>query len=182
MPRTVTIARRNSLQATSSGDVSLALLTIAGANIHTPITICNDVVNYVLNGVIFYGLGAEVGWISDNDRAPRTTVRMSNVYGEPGKFAQELSTSPDLKIQLFSDIFWSRTLTDTGTRDRFGDAVMARYSTSTPTADDEASGLRLATVSGDAGQIEAEIVSRDLTAEPWVAIRATPERLPILFR
>jgi hypothetical protein len=46
----------------------------------------------------------------------------------------------------------------------------------------QARSLRLRGVSGDAIALEGELSVWDPTAEPYPSIRATPDRLPGLFR
>jgi hypothetical protein len=182
MARVITDARRNSLEASASDDFDLLLVRLGGADLHKPIGICNDSVNYYYDGVIYYGMLAEIALISDGDRPPRSRVRMRNIDGQVGKFLQELPDSPRLTLWVFSDNDWSTELTDTGLVDDNGDAIRARYPLATPTINYTADWLRLKNVQGDAIAVEADLWSFDPTGEPYPAIRSTQDRLPALFR
>jgi len=184
MPRGLTTARRNSLEASQSSVFDLILLRMSGGDIHDAIGICNDTVNYVYNSEIYFGVSAEIALISDGERAPKSTLRMQNVYGVVGKLMQALTVSPRLTIRLFNADDWSPTLSSTGETDDLGEAILARnpIASPAPRIDYEADWLRLTDVSGDALSIEANIGSFDLSSEPFPAVRTTRERLPGLYR
>ncbi len=182
MPRILTTSRRNSLEASASGVFDLFLLRFSGPDLHDAVGVCNDTVNYIYNDELYFGVSAEMSLLSDGERAPRSTVRIQNVFGVMGKFMQTLTASPRLTLRLFSADDWDAALTPTGETDDLGNAVLARYPTGTPTIDYQADWLRLMDASGDAIAIEGNIGSFDLSSEPYPAVRTTRDRLPGLFR
>ncbi|HEY4775019.1 MAG TPA: hypothetical protein VIH40_09380 [Xanthobacteraceae bacterium] len=182
MPRILATPRRNSLEASATGAVDLILLRIAGPGIHDPIGVCNDVVNFAHEGVIYFGLAAELMLLSDADQPPRASCRLANVDGVIGRFVRTLTASPRLRLQLACADDWHAALTDSGEVDAGGEAILARQPIATPAIDYEADWLRIASARIDALSVDCDLASFDLTAEPWPAARATPDRLPALFR
>lgn len=182
MPRTLSTARRNSLEKPYSDDLDLILITVTHESMIVPIHICNDVVNFVYGGEIYFGTSAEVVLISDTERPPQAKVRIANPDGKVGKFLQQLDVTPRLKLEVFSANDWSPDLTDTGEVDDNGEAILARYPTGTPTVDYSADWLRLTGAEGDVIACDATIGSFDLSSEPARAVRSTESRLPGLYR
>lgn len=172
--RTLSTAFRNSLESPHGDDIPLIFLTVTHPGLAEIIRLANDVVDYVWSGATHVGFSFDVTLMSDIGAAPSARLRLQNVDGIIGRVAQNLLSSPRIKLDVLAASDFAAPVLVAGklTRSEIGTALV-EYS---------APLLRLRNVRADAMAVEAELWSWDLSQEPWPAIRTTKDKTPALYR
>lgn len=160
---------RNAIEAPFTDEVFLAFVTITHPNLAEPIRVVDDVKDFMLGGERFFGFPFYFDLPSDTEQAPRGKLTIQNVDRIIGEKIRAIITPAMLTVQLYSSVDFDLT-------------VSPRTPIGTPSLEYEARHLRIANASVDAMQITADILSWDLSQEPWPAVRATKGMLPALFR
>lgn len=152
-----------------SDEYIIVLLEIQIPQSTTVIRVANDVVDYVYNGNTYIGFPFEIELVGDVERMPRGTLRIQNVDQRIGEAVLELVNPPRLAILLFAQSDFEPTEVGGRTRNELSGGIQPEY---------EARNLVFGNVSVDAVNLSGEILSFDMSNEPWPAIRSTAERLP----
>jgi len=166
--RTISADFRDDVESTNGGDVAVWFFTITHPDLETPLYFNSDIVDYVYGGNTFKGTGCGMPLLTDDENPPQAKFTVPNVDRIIGETVLAISDAPRFSIQVMA-------------RSDFDDSN-PRQPVGTPTIEYEADYLYLRNVSCDAWQLTADIVSYDVTTEPWPKIRATPDYLPALFR
>ncbi len=170
MPREISTSLRRALEEPRSAEYVVILIEITHQTLATPIRVANDVVDYVYLGNTFIGFPFEIELVSDSARTPRGSLRIQNVDRRISEAVLELTTPPQLSIILFAQSDFEEI--EPGGRTRLPPTGTE------PTPEYQADHLILGTITIDASMVSGEILSFDMSNEPWPAIRATAERLP----
>jgi hypothetical protein len=101
MPRTVSAVARAALNAPQTDQVFLALLTIAHANLPTPIRVVNDMVNLTSRGdeYIAYPFNIDLPGESE-DELPRVRLTIDNVDRQLVEAVRTLTTPPTITLEV----------------------------------------------------------------------------------
>jgi hypothetical protein len=166
--RTISAAFRDELEAVNSQDVIVAFATITHPTLDGPITVNSDITDYVYNGLTYLGVGFQLSLVSDDDSPPQARVGIENVDRRIGEALLGISDAPQIQLQLLK-------------KSDFNNAT-PRVALGTPTVEYSAPILFLRNVQWDAQQISGDLLSYDLTSEPFPKIRCTPSVTPALFR
>lgn len=169
MPRSISTSLRRALEEPRSQEYVAILLEITHPQLINTIRIANDVVDYEYAGNYYIGFPFEIDLVGDNARTPRGQLRIQNVDRRIGEAVLELVTPPGLSIMLFAQSDFHDT--ESG-NDRL------RVAISGIVPEYEAHHLVFGNVGGDATAISGDIISYDMSNEPWPGIRTTAERLP----
>lgn len=182
--RAISTTFRNAIEATSSSEVALVFLTITHDDLDEPIRLVSEddngvsynagaIINYNLNGELFYGCPFSLALLTDDERPPRGQLTFVDPEREFGLAILSIVDSPRIKFELYK-------LSDyvEGTYD----SSNARSPSGSPVPEYVADYLFLKNVSSDGMIIQAEVASYDLVGEPWPKIRSTHDRMPALFR
>lgn len=159
---------RDSIEAPNSSEVLVIFVTITHPNLATPLYVNSDIRDYVLNGNTYTGAVLSISILSDDSNAPVAKVSIPNVDRIIGETVLGLITSPRISMEVYAASDW--------------DTNNPANPLGTPTREYSAPLLFLRNVTCDVVSFTADIISYDLTSEPWPAIRTTPERLPGLYR
>lgn len=168
MPRSLTPALRRAIEEPRSDELLVVMLEIEHVSINPPIRVANDVVSYSYQGNVYIGFPFEIEIISDSAQVPRGNIRIQNVDQRMSEAIRELTEPPRLSILIFAS-------SDFGELDE-EDGV--RYADDDAEPEYEARHLIFGNASVDVMTISGEIVSFDMTNEPWPAPRSTADRLP----
>lgn len=176
MPRYVSQADRNAIEASSGEDQPLLFLTITHADLEDPVRIVNDIgtvngkpAEWVFGGETFIAFPFSAELLTDTDAPPRGQLEVANVDRAIGEAILAISGPPSVEIVA---VLPSEFDTSAHPRTEIGTA--SRIFTAT--------GLKLRDVEVDAVSIRGTIMSIDDTAEPYPATRATKALLPGLYR
>lgn len=181
--RLVPAAVRAELEKSSSAEVWLVFGEIRHPSLIDPIRVVseNDAgisyanglpINYYYLGDLYQGLPFAFDLLSDGEQAPRSTITVPNVRREIGKAALLLTDSPRLFITIVPLSAYTLTV---------GASNARNHASPEPTVIYAARHLFLRNVSGDSIAVQADVEGYDLTAEPWPAVRTTPEKTPALY-
>ena len=166
--RTITAGFRDDIESANSEDVTIFFAIVSHPWLETPFYVNSDIVDYVLDGITYFGAAFSISFISDDDQPPSAKVAIQNVDRRIGEALADITDAPQIAIQLY-------------TKSDFTDSV-PRQPIGTPISEYNAPLMFLRNIQWDAGQFTADLVSYDLTTEPWPAIRTTPDVTPALFR
>jgi len=168
MPRSLSSGFRTEIENPNAQDVIVIFATVSHPTFDTPFYVCNDVQNYVYNGNTFSGVGFNISLVTDDDNPPQAKGCIPNVDRRIGEALLSTAIAPQIKIELLvgSDF----------------DNSTPRQPIGTPTPEYTAPSLFLRNVQWDANVLSGDLLSYDLTTEPWPAIRTTPSATPALFR
>lgn len=134
----------------NSSDLPLVLLTIAHADLVTPIRVANNKVAVTSNGEIYIGFPFEIILPdTSEDSPPRSKLRINNVSREIGQAIRSISTPPSVTIQVV--------------RQDSLDVVEAEFV-----------GMSLTNVSYDALTVDADLMFEDLGREPFPSMKFNP--------
>lgn len=164
---------RRALEEPRSQEYVVVLLRIEHETIANPILVANDVINYVYNGETYFGFPFEIELVGDGAQVPRGQLRIQNVDRQIGEAVLNLTTPPRLSILLFAQ-------SDFAEAQAVGDGVYedTRFENEGITPEYEANHLIFGSISVNAMDVTGEIVSFDMSNEPWPALRSTADRLP----
>lgn len=168
MTRAISLGLRRALEEPRSSEYVVVLLEITHPLLATSIRVANDVVSYNFEGNTYIGFPFELEILSDSKNVPRGQLRVQNVDRRISEAIIDLVSPPKLRIILLANSDFSDTLTD-NERTPVSDDIQPEY---------EASNLVFANVSVDAMSVSGEIMSFDMSSEPWPGIRSTADRLP----
>jgi uncharacterized protein DUF1833 len=156
------------IQSTNATDIIVILATITHPTLDGPITVNSDVANYSYNGYTYYGTGIGISLISDDESPPQAKVTVPNVDRRIGEALLSISDAPQIRLELVK-------------RSDF-DSSNPRVALDGLTVEYTAPLMFLRNVQWNAQQLTADLLSYDLTSEPWPKIRTTPIVTPALFR
>lgn len=159
---------RTTIESSNSSEVVLIFVTITHPTLDAPIYLNSDIKDYVLNGNTYLGAALTISLLSDQIQAPQAKVSIPNVDRAIGESVLGLTSSPQIKMEVYA-------------RSDF-DGSDPRMGIGTPAVEYRAAYLFLRNVSCDAVGFTADLLSYDLSSEPWPAIRSTKNRLPGLYR
>jgi hypothetical protein len=159
---------RTTIESSNSSEVVLLFVTVTHPTLESPIYLNSDIKDYVLNGNTYLGAALTISLLSDQIAAPQAKVSIPNVDRSIGQAVLALTTSPQIKLELYA-------------RSDF-DSSDPRQAIGTPTVEYSAPFLFLRNVTCDAVGFTADLLSYDLSSEPWPSIRSTKNRLPGLYR
>lgn len=168
MTRTISTTFRDSAEAEQTSETFVVMATVTHPNLLVPIRVNSDIVDYIYNGDIYFGVAFAISLLSDDEQPPKAQVMIPNVDQTVGEAILTISTSPRIKIELFA-------------RSDFNSDT-PRRAIGIPTVEYSAPELFLRNVTCDAVALTADIFSYDVSTEPWPRIRSTPDLLPGLFR
>lgn len=203
MPRAFSSSFRRDLEEPRSNEMLIILLRIEDPTIANPILVANDTVSYIYNGETYLGFPFEFELIDDSasGRIPTGRIRIQNVDRQIGEAIVNLTQSPALTIIILASADFSNAVDENGARSprlatepsfllmsagagkvlsASGIALGLSSSEATivPTVEYEATNLMFTNISVNAMEVTGEIISFDMTNEPWPAIRTTTDRLP----
>jgi len=166
--RTISATFRDEIESTNGQDVVIIFATITHPALAVPICVNSDVADYVYNGNTYFGTGISISFVSDDDNPPQAKVTVPNVDRRIGEAVLAMTDAAQIKLELLvkSDF----------------DNSTPRNPIGTPAPEYVAQLMFLRNVQFDAMQFTADILSYDITTEPWPAIRTTPAVTPALFR
>lgn len=169
-------------EATDSEHFVITVLRVSSPDLDAPFYICDDVVNYMYDGNLVYGMPFQLTNLTDGDKAPEGSVGFSNADRRIGEAFRNVSRSPMLRIEVLSVDDFAEALIGTGLYYDDGEEIRARYPIGTPLPIMVADYLKLKNASVDNAVAQASIVSYNSTSEPWPRIRTTKARTPALYR
>lgn len=167
MPRTLSSSLRRALEEPRSSEYVVILLDIDHETLAEPIRVANDVVAYVYEGNTYLGFPFEIEVLTDSRQVPRGQLRIQNVDRRIGEAIVNLVTPPTLTITLLANSDFYDVLQDG-----------KRLPISTPVIEYQATNLVFGSITVDVQAIVGDILSFDMSNEPWPAIRSTADRLP----
>jgi Domain of unknown function (DUF1833) len=166
--RVIASTFRTAIEASNSSEVSVLFVTLTHPNLVTPLYFNSDIRDYALNGNTYLGAALSISILSDDSNLPQAKVSIPNVDRMIGETVLGLITSPRISLEMYAASDW-----DVGNP---ANPIVV------PTREYSAPLLFLRNVTCDAIGFTAEIISYDVTSEPWPATRTTRERLPGLYR
>lgn len=166
--RVIASTFRTAIEASQSSEVVVIFVTITHPSLDEVLYFNSDIRDYILNGNQHIGTGLDISLLSDDTNAPRASVTIPNVDRRIGEAILGLTFSPQIKMEVYAASDWD-----------FGNPANPKW---TPVVEYSAPILFLKNITCDALTFKADIMSYDLTSEPWPAIRSTRERLPGLYR
>lgn len=166
--RTLGNSFRTTIESSSSAEIVLIFVTITHPTLEAPIFLNNDIKDYILNGNTYLGAAISISLLSDEIGMPKAKVSIPNVDRAIGEAVLGLTTSPQIEMDVYA-------------RSDF-DNSDPRVAIGTPTVEYRAQLLFLRNVTCDPLGFTADLLSYDLSSEPWPAIRSTKNRLPGLYR
>lgn len=171
MPRALSQTFRRELEEPRSAETLVVLLIIEDPTLVDPIRVANDVVNYNYNGDTYLGFPFEFELVDDSasGRIPTGRIRIQNVDRQIGEAIVNLTQSPTLTITILASSDFSTVLSGADERFPIVDEPVVEY---------QATNLMFTNISVNAMEISADLVSFDMTSEPWPAVRTTADRLP----
>lgn len=168
MPRVITPALRRAIEEPRNEEQIIVLLEITHPEIAEPIRVANDVVSYYWDGHTYYGFPFEFEMLVDSNLVPRGQLRVQNVDQRMSEAILRLTSPPELSILVFAGSDFTEELSENRRLPVSAD-VEPEY---------EAHHLVFGDISVDAMAITGEVISFDMSNEPWPAIRSTADRLP----
>lgn len=161
--RTLLAGFRDNIESQYNSDALVFFATITHPDLYGPLYFNSDILDYVYNGNTFVGAAFQITLLTDDEQVPQAKVSIHNVDQAIGTAVQALSSSPQIKIELFA----KSDFTDDN----------PRVAVATPTAEYSAPFLLLRNVNCDDITISADLMGNDFSVEPYPAIRATKDRL-----
>lgn len=171
MPRALSQTFRRELEEPRSAEFLVVLLTIEAPTLADPIRVANDTVNYNYNGDTYLGFPFEFELVDDSasGRIPTGRIRIQNVDRQIGEAIVNLTQSPSVTITILASADFADTLSGDDERFPIVDEPVIEY---------QATNLMFTNISVNAMEITSELISFDMTSEPWPAVRTTTDRLP----
>lgn len=182
MARTINQALQVELQASSSTVFVVTMLRVTSPDLENVYCVCDDVVNYMYNGELYFGMPFAISTLTDNDSAPTAQLTLIDVDRRIGKSIRACITSPKLSITLLNCADFTDALSDSGFVDDDGNIILAKFPIGLVVPAYTAKLLELRQVAGNNSSVTANIVSFDTTSEPWPGIRTRKSNTPGLFR
>lgn len=164
---------RRAAEEPRSDIYAVILLRITHPTLTFPILVANDTINYVHDGETYQGFPFELELIGDTNQVPRGQLRIQNVDRRIGEAVVNLTTPPGLSIIIMASTDFEEAATAPD-----GRLENVRYEKENVTPEYEANHLVLGNVTVDAISVTAEVLSFDMSNEPWPAVRSTADRLP----
>lgn len=152
----------------TSPDAVLPFLTIEHRALAEPIRVVCDVMDYMVDGVLYKGCPFETTTLPDNESAPRVQLRVQNVDRRIGEALRAISDRARVLIEVRSSADFDLSQDP---RVMIDDAPV--YS---------ASHLELIDVTVTPIDVTGTVFLRDFSQEPFPGVRATQSRCPGLFR
>lgn len=196
MPRTISTAFLADLEALNAADKEIVLITVSYPSF--TVRLCRDVVDHVWQGDTYFAAMFDIEFLSDDENEPRGVIRIPNADRLIGESILAIEEAPSLRIdilqgstfgalQLFAfqrnafqgNAFFNVSFTTTeATAGTCSETTLYGNADPIITADN----LYLRNVRCTAQVVEADIVTIDLSVEPYPGVRATKDRLPGLYR
>lgn len=156
MSRSLSSIARQALFAQETGEVFIVLLTIDHPQLSTPIRVCSDAVQCMSRGNVFVAFPFDIVLPNDSDAPPQASLQIDNVSQEIAASIRSIGTPPSVTIEVV--------------RASAPDTVEA----SLPA-------FQLTNVRYDTLLVQGDLVTEDLTSEPFPADMFTPSNFPGLF-
>lgn len=174
MPRSIPQAIANELEATASGVPLLFFLTVrhpAVAEIHRLVSneYGDKIDDHVYGDELFQGVPFNFALPTDDDRPARTRLGMLNINRAVGRFVLSLPSACTVKCEVIAGSDFTEH------KDSDQDAHLP---IGTPTVIYSVEHLELRNVVGDAMWVEGDLSPPDLSGEPAIALRTTPDFVP----
>lgn len=166
--RVISSTYRTDIESQNGTDVDLIFATITHPLLDGPRCVNSDVADYLYNGNTFFGVGAAISLVSDDDSPPRAQFNVEVVDRRLSAALLAISDAPAIAIQLLR-------------RTDFDNSI-PRNPLATPTVQYNAPMLFLRNVQWNAVTMSGDLGSYDLTTESWPNNRTTPTDTPALFR
>lgn len=151
-----------------SPHVLLAFATIEHPALDDDIRVVTDTVDYIRGGLLFHNCLFGYRLVTDTSGAPRTTMQVPNVRDDFGPALRQMNRRPQVTLEVLSSEDFNLTVSP---RTELGSAPeiykMQRF--------------EMASINVDAVLIEAQVVLREFSQEPFPRTRATQDRFPGLF-
>lgn len=167
--RSIPVASRAALEREGSPILLLAFLTIRHPNLAEPVRLVSDWFDYEKGGETFQGFPFAWRPLSDDDRAGRAELTVSNISPDIGRAIDRLDTRPELDLEICSG-------------EDFDLTVEPRAEQGTATPHYAYTAFEAISVTADATEIRASVALREIDRLPWPYILATEVRCPGLFR
>lgn len=169
MTRVISAELRRALEEPRSAEYVVVLLEITHQLLGQPIRVANDTVSYNFEGNSYVGFPFELEIVTDSNSVPRGQLSIQNVDRRIGEAVVNLTSPPSVRIILLANADFENTLNADNEREPVSDEIEPEY---------EALGLVFGNISVDAMTVSGELLSYDMSNEPWPAIRSTADRLP----
>src|SRR5262245_21635417 len=91
---------RRGAEASSTGEVFVIFATITHPDLVNPITVNDDIEDYVYRGRTFLGCAFTLSLVTDDDSPPRAQAAIQNVDQEIGEAITSLASPPTIKIEI----------------------------------------------------------------------------------
>lgn len=166
--RVISSSYRTDIESQNGTDVDLIFATITHPILDSPRCVNSDVVNYIFNGVTFFGVGVAVSLVTDDDSPPKATFLLEAVDRRLTASVLSIYTAPQVQIQVLR-------------RSDF-DNLIPRNPIGTPTVQYNAPIMFLRNVQWNDVQMSGDLSSYDLTARSWPNSTTNPIDTPALFR
>lgn len=165
----LTTAQKTELERVSSPHALLSFIRISHSSLTEDIRIVNDVLNFVRGGEEWTAISdLDPRLVSDSDGIPRTVLSVPNVDRRIGEALLATSERARVSVEVLSS-------------EDFDLSVDPRQEVGTAAVYHSYLDFELLDASVDDLQVEATIILRDYSQEPWPFVRATEDRLPGLF-
>lgn len=166
---TLTDAQRTELNRPDSPNALIAFLTIEHGQLGGALRLVCDVLEYVRGGETWTPVLFDYRLVPDEGRPPRTVLTVPNVDRRIGRALRAVITPPRITLELLSS-------------EDFDLTVVPRQEIATAAVIYEYREFEVASVEISPAAVEATVMLRDYSQEPWPFVRATQDRLPGLFR
>lgn len=165
----LTTAQKTELERVASPHAMLSFIRISHSALDDDIRIVNDVLSFVRGGEEWTAVAdLDPRLVSDSEGIPRTVLTVPNVDRRIGEALLATSERAIVSVEVLSSADFDLSVdprTEVGTA-----AVYHAYYN-----------FEIQDVSVDDMQVEATIILRDYSQEPWPFVVATEDRLPGLF-
>lgn len=151
-----------------SPHVLLAFATIEHPALETPIRAVTDTVDYLRGGETYKACMFGYRLVTDAQGAPRTVMQVPNVMDEFGPALRQMDRRPQVTVEILSS-------------EDFDLTASPRTEIGSPPVIYKMLRFEMASINVDAVLIEAQVVLREFSQEPFPRTRATQDRFPGLF-
>jgi hypothetical protein len=165
----LTTEQKTELNRIGSPVALIPFLRLAHPGLQDDVRLVGDVLDYVRDGETWTACQFGYRLLTDGTGAPRTVLTVPNVDRRIGLAVREATRRATCTLQILAS-------------DDFDLTADPRTELNTPAVIYQMLNFEVVDVDVDLARVEATVMLRDYSQEPWPVVQATQDRFPGLFR